>query len=122
MDRRQFLALTGTSSLMLSAPAVWGWPRPPRTAEARPALLSMLGDPDRIRELGRRYRSKVPGERSREALLSALRGEKGSDSPGEAQLQAQVRADFASGRVLTLDGWVLSRTEARQCALFDLTG
>lgn len=81
----------------------------------------MLGDPDRVRELGRRYRSMVPEEKSREALLSALREEQGLSPIGEKQLEEQIREDFAHGRVVTLDGWVLSRTEARQCALFSLT-
>jgi hypothetical protein len=33
------------------------------------------------------------------------------------RLDAQVRDDFASGTTIALDGWVLSRTEARLCAL-----
>ena len=32
----------------------------------------------------------------------------------------QVRDDFAAGRTVVVDGWVLSATEARQCALFSL--
>jgi hypothetical protein len=31
-----------------------------------------------------------------------------------------VRDDFASGRTVVVDGWVLSAIEARQCALFSL--
>jgi hypothetical protein len=31
-----------------------------------------------------------------------------------------VRADFAAGRVIAVRGWLLSRTEARRCALFSL--
>lgn len=122
MDRRRFLRLTGASSLLCAAPAAgWGRPRPPLEPEARPALLSMLGDPARVRELGRRYRSMMPEEKSREALLSALRSEPDSTPTEEGQFKEQIRDDFASGRVVTLDGWVLSRTEARQCALFSLT-
>jgi len=32
----------------------------------------------------------------------------------------QVQLDFARGRTVMLNGWVLSVTEARQCALFSL--
>lgn len=35
---------------------------------------------------------------------------------GRAAAGARIRADFAAGRVLRLDGWVLSRTEAELCA------
>jgi hypothetical protein len=31
-----------------------------------------------------------------------------------------VRGDFAHGRTVIVDGWILSVTEARQCALFSL--
>jgi len=34
-----------------------------------------------------------------------------------AQLAARVREDFAAGRIVMLDGWMLSATEARLCAL-----
>jgi hypothetical protein len=34
------------------------------------------------------------------------------------RLDAQVRGDFVSGATVQLDGWVLSRTEARLCALY----
>jgi hypothetical protein len=34
-----------------------------------------------------------------------------------AQLTARVRGDFAAGRIVVLEGWMLSATEARLCAL-----
>lgn len=125
MDRRRFLTLGGASTLALAVPPAWGWARPPLKpkALARPALLSMLGDPGRVRELGRRYRAAVPAEDDREALVAALQSELGSGPPFtvDSRLEEQVRADFAAGRTVTLKGWVLSRTEARQCALFSLS-
>jgi hypothetical protein len=33
------------------------------------------------------------------------------------EIAARVRDDFAAGRVVMLDGWMLSVTEARLCAL-----
>lgn len=36
-------------------------------------------------------------------------------------LAAQQRTDFGSGRTVSIDGWVLSETEARLCALAVLT-
>jgi hypothetical protein len=41
-------------------------------------------------------------------------------SPAES-IRSQIQADFAADRTVMLDGWVLSVTEARQCALFSLT-
>ena len=36
---------------------------------------------------------------------------------GSADLSSRVRDDFGAGRVLLVDGWVLSETEARIYAL-----
>jgi hypothetical protein len=36
------------------------------------------------------------------------------------QLRAQISADFANNRTVSVDGWVLSETEARLCAFHSL--
>ncbi len=36
--------------------------------------------------------------------------------PNFADLQARIAADFAAGRTVTVDGWLLSHTEAWLCA------
>ncbi len=36
-------------------------------------------------------------------------------------MSEKVQADFDNGETVVVRGWVLSRTEARQCALFSLT-
>jgi hypothetical protein len=36
--------------------------------------------------------------------------------PNPADLPARIAADFAAGRTVTVDGWVLSHTEAWLCA------
>jgi hypothetical protein len=71
---------------------------------AHPALLSLLG-PQAVREIGVRYRELVDG-----------------DLPlGKHQsIPHLVRDDFAHGRTVVIEGWVLAVTEARQCALFSL--
>jgi len=38
------------------------------------------------------------------------------DLAGVGDVGAAIRADFASGLTVLLDGWVLSRTEAELCA------
>jgi hypothetical protein len=83
----------------------------------------MFGGPDRVRQLGRSYRAAVPAEDDRETLVAALHNELGAGAPStlRSRLDARIRADFAAGRTVTVQGWVLARTEARQCALFSLT-
>jgi hypothetical protein len=53
-------------------------------------------------------------------ILSSLRLNSAQIAPDEltSRLSARVCADFASGSTVRLDGWILSRTEARVCALW----
>lgn len=45
----------------------------------------------------------------------------GEEFTGQGELRVQtkkrIREDFARGRTVTVDGWVLSRTEAALCIL-----
>jgi hypothetical protein len=65
-----------------------------------------------VRVVGREYLGAAPAEND-PALLRKLLGNVRSAEG----LDALVRADFAIGNIVQLRGWVLSRTEARWCAL-----
>ena len=82
----------------------------------------MLG-PERVRQLGAHYRAARPSEGSADALRTAISNGHRIRIPllGIGSLDDQVRDDFAAGRTVRVDGWVLSVTEARQAALFSLT-
>lgn len=79
-------------------------------ALARPGTERFLRSRPEILALGRRYLRLEPGEASADRLAvlieDALRRDPGA-----------VVSEFRNGDVVILDGWVLSRTEARQCAL-----
>jgi hypothetical protein len=123
-DRRRFLQLTVAgmvASLTSSACARDATER--ARALTRPELLDMLGAA-RVREIGKRYRTDVPSENNGAALRAAISDTErhGIRLPwaGRAWIDDQVRDDFAAGRIVLVGGWVLSATEARQCALFSL--
>lgn len=60
--------------------------------------------------LGRAYLQRYPDE-ALQSRLSRL-------VPADPVLRSrQVRDDFVTGQVVTLGGWILSRTECRFCAL-----
>ena len=118
LDRRQFLsaAAVGTMSVISRGPRV---DHPSTTSPrdlAHPLLLLALG-PAAVREIGDAYRALVPTESDRASLETLLRAEL---SAARSSNVDPVRADFAAGRVIVVRDWVLSRTEARQCALFSL--
>ena len=79
-----------------------------------------------IAAVGARYRELVPEEATEEALLAAIpMAEELPDTPNAledelGERRDQIRADFESGEVVDVDGWQLSRTEARLAALISL--
>ena len=94
--------------------------------ELAATLRTLLYDRAAARRLGRLYVRQVPAEddpRILARLAIALPEAPQVDAIAldrtslHHRLDARVRGDFASGTTVQLDGWVLSRTEARLCAL-----
>ena len=87
-----------------------------------PPRRSDMGGLAELRRIGERYLAAHPEERSR-ALLVADVGPVGDDGLASfARLRDRVRDDFAARRTVTVDGWLLARTEARAAALLALGG
>jgi hypothetical protein len=125
IDRRRFLHLIGGVAVATLGAACdrGSGTDAASSALAQPALLAALGA-ERVRELGRRYREMVPAERDATSLGDAIRHSlplsarlSGNSSTDVAHL---VHDDFDAGRTVVVLGWILSATEARQCALFSL--
>jgi hypothetical protein len=72
--------------------------------------------------IGRRYRADHPDEDDRDVLLDQLgvAVEAAGSLRFLSSLDAQVAQDYASGRTVQVDGWVLSSTESRAAALVSL--
>jgi hypothetical protein len=95
----------------------------------QPALLSQICDEKVLREIGIDYRKLKPQEDKQGQLVSHLmideHGKKiASDTPDAALekiLDQLIKSDFKEDKTITLKGWILSVTEARQCALFSLS-
>ena len=123
MKRRQFIGMAAAGAAGLA------WPATARDGEslrlttlASPRLLDVLRDERVVRDLGRRYREIVPDEDNARALAQAILADPRATAPASlrARVNDQVQRDFAGGRTVTLNGWILSVTEARQCALYSL--
>jgi hypothetical protein len=124
LDRRRFLQITAAGVVAtLTTSALAGEVGFDASALERPELLTMLG-PERVRELGIRYRAAKPSERTASSLRAAIsKGEPGTLGlrwSSRGSIEKKIQDDFAAGQTVLVDGWVLSVTEARQCALFSL--
>ena len=121
LDRRRFIHVSALSAI--GAVAMSACDRTPDSSLDRPALLGMLG-PERVHQLGTDYRAATAGENNATTLRAALsraRSRSWWQRVMHGSVDDQVRDDFANGRTVLVDGWVLSLTEARQAALFSLT-
>ncbi len=118
MKRRGVLAGLGA---LATLPAVWhpAWAAAGVTADEAGAgpLAGFPPEPgttseDAWRAIGMRYLDTRPSAARVMALLDGLQRRAGSSpTPACPRLRGAVRDDFRGGRVLVLDGWILSRTE-----------
>ena len=102
--------------------AALGWLPAKRGSAPRPALLALLSDPESGAVVGRAFLAGFPAERARVRLERELwrNLEVSAHTPARrlrAQLSRAVKRDFATGNVVVVAGWTLSRTEARLAAL-----
>ena len=92
-------------------------------------LLAVFGDIESARVVGAEYLRRWPAEKDLDRLVdevsspvpgvgqpSTLKSGDGTDSYW-AIIDWNKRRDFEAGRLAEIDGWLLSRTEARLCAI-----
>ena len=119
LDRRQFLRYLGAIAVGLGSAGCKPGSEYDLHSLARPDVLSTLGSGE-VRKIGAQYRALHRSEADPAAIQNAIL----TSRPLAARLgfikapiATLVRDDFAHGRTVVLDGWILSVTEARQCAL-----
>jgi hypothetical protein len=125
--RRRFLAGATGLGISLVWRSIGSWPIPGLGAASAPDRLAGLFEHRAsARAIGREYLRVAPAEAGRGTLVSlvaeslpggaATLTSAGDDELREALRKCTVR-DFELQRTVELKGWVLSRTEARLCAL-----
>lgn len=102
LDRRTVLLLFGGSSLGLLV----GCSDPSSDEDAAASICDTDEVLAGVAVVGARYRALAPDD---DLDLG--------DDVGIDALRERVRADFEAGDTVDVDGWVLSRTEARAAAL-----
>jgi hypothetical protein len=130
MKRREFIGIAAVGAAGVVVPTSVPGRSSVAASLAHPRLLAILRDEHRVAELGRHYRALVPNENAEPVLTRILQddvrgvhGELANDPAAhslQTRIDRQVQADFEHGRTVMLQGWILSKTEARQCALFSL--
>ena len=129
MKRRNFIVLSVLTAATVSAPFVSCNSSDPELDKklAAPQILSRFLDGKSIKDIGKTYGSQQPNDYSITTLEKQLAKSNGrsfsSKTPAKdlySSLNESIQNDFLTGNTLVVNGWVLSLTEARQCAVFSL--
>ena len=131
ISRRQVLAAAGG----VGVAAVSVWARPWRSlvafvpVSAAERLVGLFSHRASAEAVGSAYLARVPSEAAVGRLVSMIVAElpdgrrtviEASDDELRAILLERVRTDFEQDRIVDVEGWVLSPTEARLYALASL--
>ncbi len=86
-----------------------------------PEILHLFDDPTEVVEIGNTYLALNPTHADEQVLVEHMKGRFFDQHPSGKTLADQVKKDFTDGDIIQLKGWILSQTEAQQCALYSLT-
>ena len=127
MRRRRFLVVAGSALALVGVPgtALTFRTRSRTPLLVRTGLVAVMGDEEEVRQIGRAYREAVPEEDDPQVLERELLRSAGTagflpDRSLERALAHRVVREFERGETIEVDGWILSRTEARRSALLSL--
>ena len=98
MKRRRFILLSLTAAGAIGLPGC-------RPGHDAPEMLSSICDQKTLHAIGKAYLQEHPA---------------GRDELQKLIVNSNVQDDFQKGNIIVVKGWVLSATEARQCALLTL--
>jgi hypothetical protein len=120
LDRRDLLMALASGTLFASTPlgALSAAPR----RDWASALSELLPHAGSAQAVGRAYLDTRPEDFQPQTLLDTLFA--GEDRADTRRLRdattAAIRADFDAGRTVSLQGWILARTEVQLCAIVTL--
>jgi hypothetical protein len=129
MKRKKFI-IGAAVATAVGLPAVFYYQKSKKgyNTPEMPGMLALFCDEKTLKEIGAVYREKMPAENDKQKLTDILltnaggRHLKNTDKSAVSELlNAKTKEDFSKFNIFTLKGWVISQTEARQCALFSLT-
>lgn len=130
MKRKDFILLSFYSGVAVSVPFL-GCNTSSGVANkawVTPSLLSHICDAKALKEIGAAYRQKFDENNERELADLLLMdsdnkaiSENSEDAIVHSMLEKKIQKDFETGKTVIVKGWILSKTEAQQCALFSFT-
>jgi len=131
MNRKKFLALSALAVAAISVPLAIKSNHRHRVRDKpleQPRILGNFCTEKDIQDIGVTYRKENPGESQKQQLIELLlkndadKKINSSDSSSVSDwLDQKTLEEFKTDKTIVVAGWVISVTEARQCALYSLT-
>jgi hypothetical protein len=121
--RRVLTGLAATGALLgVGAYHSLGGPGRADAAGVVHRFLAALRERGSAAAVGRAFLAAYPGERDAERLARDITARVGGSVAGGTThlrhgISREIRRDFAIGRIVRVDGWILSETEAKLCGL-----
>lgn len=125
MNRRYFLTSLSATGVLLVLPQVIAScsTNDRHLRYAVPQTLLSVCDTPTLLEIGRGYLAMFPEENDINVLLALItRGLPANNGNSSGELLNKITEEFENGQVVEVNGWLLSLTETRQCALYSLVG
>lgn len=118
MKRKDFIIITAAGITAIAIPLAYSYfvKFEYDIKLAQPKSLLLIWDNQTINEIGNKYRFQVPQEKNERTLVKQILTEIDSDNLS-LWIENKIKRDFETGNTIQVDGWILSITEARQCAL-----
>ena len=126
MKRRTFMYLSAVAAAM-GLPSLYSFKRyeTSNIALSQPEYLSHICNENKLMEIGNAYKAKFPSESNTDQLLMLLltdnTGKRFSQTSDLSKIKLfidqKIRQEIESCKTVVVNGWVVSVTEARQCAL-----
>lgn len=129
MERKKFLLISAAAVASIAIPvAQCGRRHYGDKPMEQPRILGLFCSEEEIIAIGKQYRSLMPDEDKKKRLIELLlSGDAGQKITSTANsvvsdwLDKKIKREFQEGKTIIANGWVVSITEARQCALFSMT-
>lgn len=126
MNRKKFLYISSIGTIGLIA-GVGGYVSgfgDNRNDLMKAETLSKILNEDIIKEIGLEYLHRYPNENSVDILQQLLLTDNNLNDLSNVfiydLMKEKIKLDFEQQNIVILNGWLISVTEARQCALYNL--
>jgi hypothetical protein len=98
-------------------------PAAAKLTSRRAQLCELISNADEARRVGSLYRARFPLEAAAEELTRRIWIDLAIEDTDRgalaSALERRAREQFGSGETVLVRGWVMARTEARLCALYE---